>query len=123
MIVFPLSVHVVSLCLLIKGGSRTMPKFITIQFLDVGQGDGIYIEFPNDTNMLVDLGSRKGKRVTGPDIWEYFKSFTRFGTKGATLDYLIVTHPDSDHYNLVGDFMKNLEPKVGLYTYGGPKAW
>lgn len=92
---------------------------LSIQFLDVGQGDGIYIVFPNDVTMLVDLGSTKNKRTTGPDVLEYFKNHTRFGKPGALLNYLIVTHPDSDHYNMVNTFLTTLKPKVQWYTYGG----
>ncbi len=98
-----------------------MPQ-ITIQFLDVGQGDGMYIEFPNGVNMIVDLGTTrisKAMKVTPPDIYKYFGTHTRFKDEKAILNYLIVTHPDGDHYNLVNGFLKALKPEVELFTFGG----
>ncbi len=92
---------------------------LSIQFLDVGQGDGIYIEFPNGVNMLVDLGSNKGKRVTGPDIYKYFAANTRFKKTNQTLNYLFITHGDGDHYNMIENFLKNFSIKVENYTCSG----
>lgn len=102
--------------------SSVPPKVLTIQFFDVGQGDGMYILFPNNETMLVDLGSTKGKRITGPDILTYFKNHTKFSQKGQTLDYLILTHGDIDHYNMVGATLAALEAKVGNIMYGGLKS-
>lgn len=93
---------------------------LRIQFFDVGQGDGIYIEFPNNVNMLVDLGSTKNKRkVTSPDILTYFGTHTRFKQPGQTLDYLILSHGDSDHYNIVKEFLEKFDVKVKYFMYGG----
>src|SRR5205823_5339341 len=38
---------------------------------------------------------------------------------GQNLDYLIITHPDRDHYNLVSQFIAAFKPKIGWYTFGG----
>lgn len=56
-------------------------------FVNVGQGDAIYLEFPNGTNALIDGGP------SGTPIYEFLKS------KGVTkLDRVVLTHPHSDHY-------------------------
>ena len=56
-------------------------------FVNVGQGDAIYFEFPNGTNALIDGGP------SGTPIYEFLKS------KGVTkLDRVVLTHPHSDHY-------------------------
>jgi competence protein ComEC len=65
---------------------------LRMTMLDVGQGDAIYLEFPNGKNMLVDGGkglfSDKGRWVVGP----FLKS------KGVhTIDALVATHPQEDH--------------------------
>ena len=39
----------------------TTDSTLKITILDVGQGDGILIECPNNQIMLVDLGSRQGR--------------------------------------------------------------
>lgn len=95
---------------------------LVIQILDVGQGDGIYIEFPNGKNMLVDLGSTKNKDLTSLDVFLYFQQHTRFAASGQTLDYLVVTHGDRDHYNLLPEFLKKFDVRVGVLLYGGPDA-
>jgi len=56
-------------------------------FVNVGQGDAIYLEFPNGTNALIDGGP------SGTPIYEFLRS------KGVTkLDRVVLTHPHSDHY-------------------------
>jgi competence protein ComEC len=95
-----------------------MPE-LNIQFLDVGQGDGIFIEFPGGATMLVDLGSTKNKDIVSQDILKFFRKHTKFSKKGQTLDYLILTHADRDHYNMVEDFIEDAEVDVARLLYGG----
>ena len=61
-----------------------MPN-LNIQFLDVGQGDGIFITFPNGKTMLVDLGSLKNKKLTSNDVFKYFKTHTKFRVENRSL--------------------------------------
>ncbi len=62
-----------------------------VTFLDVGQGDGIYME-AGTKNMLVDCGSSQ-KRNLGEDVLvPYLKS------RGVDrIDTVVVSHGDSDH--------------------------
>ena len=68
-------------------------KGAEITFLDVGQGDAAYIEDSFGKNIIIDsgqsnYGSEAGRFVVGP--------FLR--SKGInTIDYLLLTHQDSDH--------------------------
>ena len=60
---------------------------LKVSFVNVGQGDAIYIEFPNGKNALIDGGP------SGELIDNFLKS------KGVTkIDYVALTHPHSDHY-------------------------
>lgn len=63
-------------------------QLMTVHYIDVGQGDSIFIELPNKRTMLIDAGeSSKGKIVSN-----YISSL------GYTkIDYLVGTHPHSDH--------------------------
>jgi competence protein ComEC len=69
-------------------------KNLTLTFIDVGQGDSIFIEFPKGKRMLIDGGGLYGdrfdigKNVIAPFLWK--KKIHR-------LDYLVLTHPDPDH--------------------------
>ena len=98
---------------------------LTIQILDVGQGDGIYIEFPADgstkqrTTMLVDMGSLKNRQTTAADVIGYFATHTKFKDPHQTLDYLVITHADQDHYNGVMGFLDALKIKVRYFLHGG----
>lgn len=59
-----------------------------VHFIDVGQGDSIFIESPNGQTMLVD-GGVKG---AGQEIVAYLKE------QGVQkLDAVVATHPDADH--------------------------
>ena len=61
---------------------------LTIAFLDVGQGDAIYIEAPNGNQVLIDGGSgRQVLRALGHVMPFYDRS----------LDVVLATHPDQDH--------------------------
>jgi competence protein ComEC len=66
-----------------------------ITFLDVGQGDSIFVRFPRGRSMLVDTGGLSpsssfdiGDRVVAPVMREA-------GIR--RLDYLVLTHGDPDH--------------------------
>ena len=61
---------------------------LTVTFLDVGQGDAIFIDGPSGIQVLIDGG--KGKKVLselGRVLPFYDKS----------IDVVIATHPDQDH--------------------------
>lgn len=62
--------------------------FLTVAFLDVGQGDSIYIEAPNGNQVLIDGGPGASTlRALGHVMPFYDRS----------LDLVIATHPDQDH--------------------------
>ena len=61
---------------------------MTVAFLDVGQGDAIFIESPSGKQVLVDAGSnKKVLRELAKQMPFYDRS----------IDILIETHPDLDH--------------------------
>lgn len=73
------------------GADLTVPadgKTLTVSFLDVGQGDSIFIELPDGKTMLIDASEAE----YADDITDYI---TARGHD--TLDYVIATHPHADH--------------------------
>lgn len=76
-------------------------KHLEVVFLDVGQGDGIFLRFPDGTTMLVDGGSSDVKEL-GKYRLEPFLKYK--GIK--KIDYAVITHGDSDHYSGVLEFMQ-----------------
>ena len=69
---------------------------LEVTFLDVGQGNSALIQFPGRQRMLIDGGgfSRStfdpGKNVVAPFLWR---------SKMLRVDYLVMSHPQSDHMN------------------------
>jgi len=67
-------------------------NLIKITFLDVGDSDSSFIQFPDGENMLIDTGRsvpmNSAESIIGPFLWNQ-------GIKN--IDLLVLTHPDSDH--------------------------
>lgn len=63
-------------------------KTLTVSFLDVGQGDSIFIELPDGETMLIDAS--EADQAKG--IIDYIE-----GRGHDTLDYVVATHPHADH--------------------------
>lgn len=68
---------------------ETNDDLLKVHFLDIGQGDCTFIQFPDGKNMLIDAG----KLSDGEYIVEYIKSLTDSGK----INVLLATHPDNDH--------------------------
>ncbi|MGE8000183.1 MBL fold metallo-hydrolase [Lysinibacillus sp. NPDC093190] len=89
---------VVLLCIFLLAGctetlntekvSVTAGHEMRVHFIDVGQGDSIFIESPNGKTMLVD-GGVKG---AGQKVVSYLQEL---GVN--KLDIVVATHPDADH--------------------------
>ncbi|MGE7948067.1 MBL fold metallo-hydrolase [Lysinibacillus sp. NPDC093688] len=71
-----------------KKVSVTAGHEMRVHFIDVGQGDSIFIESPNGKTMLID-GGVKG---AGQKVVSYLKEL---GVN--KLDIVVATHPDADH--------------------------
>jgi competence protein ComEC len=77
---------------------------LTVTIIDVGQGDAVLLEFPDKKRMLVDAGPLFKKHDAGEKI---IVPFLRY--KGITkLDYLLITHPHSDHLGGAGSVLKSI---------------
>lgn len=79
----------------------------TIVCFDVGQGSSTLIVTPEQKTILIDAGGgyspsfNVGERVIAPYLWH-------MGIK--KIDHIIITHPDSDHYNGLYFLMKHFSP-------------
>jgi len=63
-------------------------QFLEVTFLDIGQGDAIFIETPRNQQILIDGGPDK-------TILEKISREMPFYDK--KIDLVILTHPDADH--------------------------
>lgn len=93
-------------------GSDFSPE-LTVHFLDVGQGDSIFIELPNDETMLID----SGENYHGEGIINYIQN-----SGYSKIDYLVATHPHSDHIGSMSYIVRHFDigsmymPKVSANT-------
>lgn len=63
-----------------------------VHFISVGNGDAILIKLPNDKTMMIDTGDDYYSNQVVSYIKQYF-----WNENLNTIDYLVLTHPDSDH--------------------------
>ncbi len=66
---------------------------ILVHFISVGQGDAIAIRFDNGEVMLIDAGPKSAQN----DLVQYVEQEVLNSNTQSTIDYLILTHPDTDH--------------------------
>ena len=93
-------------------------KGLEITVLDVGQGDGILLTLPDQTTILSDGGSSSRYQLDTSVLEPFFKS------KGiCRLDYVFVSHADSDHISgILGLMEKNPEMIGTLLLPQSPTA-
>ena len=77
---------------------------LTINFLDVGQGDSIIIELPDGKNMIID---------SGPNTTSAKNAISKFTTENdiKVFDYILLTHKDSDHVGNMNWVIDNYDVK------------
>lgn len=77
---------------------------LEVHFIDIGQGDAIVINFPDGKTMLIDSGTS----TTGlADIRNEYIEYLYDITNDKVIEYMVVTHPDIDHYNMLGEVLDN----------------
>ena len=77
-------------------------KNLTLAFLDIGQGDSIFIEAPNGNQILIDGGS--GAQILRK-LGEVMPIYDR------EIDVVVATHPDKDHIGGLVDVINRFDVK------------
>lgn len=82
---------------------------LNMTFLDVGQGDSLFVELPGSGNILIDAGSGgeeerfdTGRFVVAPYLWN---------KRVSMIDAVIVTHFHEDHLGGIIYILKNFNVK------------
>ena len=83
-------------------------QVLTVAFLDVGQGDAIFIEAPNGNQILIDGGKNRSVLRALSHVMPFYDR---------SIDVVIATHPDEDHIGGLPDVLKRF--KVDLYLDPG----
>ncbi len=85
---------------------RYHPSRLSVTFISVGQGDSTLIQFPGGKTMLVDTGGFYGGTFdTGKLIVSPYLLHERI----RKVDYLVLTHPEFDHYGGFEYILNNYE--------------
>jgi competence protein ComEC len=81
---------------------------ILVAFLDIGQGDAIFIEAPNGNQVLLDGGSDKSIIYELSSVMPFYDR---------SIDVVIQSHPDADHIGGLIDVLKRYH--VGIVIEPG----
>ena len=73
---------------------------LKVHYLDVGQGDSIFIELPNNETMLIDAA----ESYQSENIINYLKNLNY-----QKIDYVIGTHPHTNHIGGLKDIINTFE--------------
>jgi competence protein ComEC len=96
---------------------------LEVTVMDVGQGDSLFITFPQGTTMLVDAGGAIPIPGTPPprmDIGESVVSSYLWSRGIQTLDYVVLTHDHWDHFGGLESIFENF--RVGEFWIGPDPA-
>lgn len=74
---------------------------LQVHMIDVGQGDCILILFPDGKEMLIDCGYFYGGNTVKNETLSYLDQYITDGQ----IDYLMLTHCDSDHSHYMDDVL------------------
>jgi len=83
------------------------PGYLSVNFLDVGQGDAGFIETPEGYQILIDGGP-------GSVVIEKLGKLMPFWDK--TIDVVILTHPEKDHMQGILEVLQKYKVKYFLWT-------
>ena len=73
---------------------------LKVNFIDVGQGDSIFIELPNEEVMLIDAGEKS----EADKVNNYIKNLGY-----EKIDYVIGTHPHTDHIGALSSVIDSFD--------------
>lgn len=78
---------------------------LVVHYIDVGQGDCIYIAFPDGTDMLIDCGSEKGSKEYETSAISDLKELNPDGK----IDRVMATHSDTDHISYLDEVLSEFQ--------------
>lgn len=90
---------------------RRPSDILTVYFLDIGQGDAIFIDSPQHGKMLIDGGANR-------KVLSELGKILPFADK--RIDVMIETHPDKDHIGGLPEVINRYE--VGVFLEPGVES-
>ena len=80
--------------------TETNGETLEVHYIDVGQGDSIFIKCGGET-MLIDAGER--------DYGDVVTNYIKTHSDGTKLDIVVATHPHSDHIGGMAEVLENMD--------------
>jgi len=97
------------IAILVSVAAATMPDDnLHVSFLDVGEGDAIFIQTPAHQDILVDGGP--SPQAIGLELGKKMPFWDR------TIDLVILTHPHADHLTGLVEVLQRYNVRQVLYT-------
>ncbi len=100
-------------------------NLLYVEFLDVGQGDSIFMKMPTGETFLIDGGGRPNPKKIGSDgeiiepniqsIGETVVSRFLWQKGYSEIDFLVSTHADADHIQGLIDVAENFRIKTAFF--------
>ena len=82
----------------------TLEGTLEMTVIDIGQGDCIFLQFPDGQTMIMDAGSEFASENTYDELTAHLE------LRGVTnLDYIFITHSDYDHIRYMPDILADYE--------------
>ena len=82
----------------------TLEGTLEMTVIDIGQGDCIFLQFPDGQTMIMDAGSEFASENTYDELTAHLE------LRGVTnLDYIFITHSDYDHVRYMPDILADYE--------------
>ncbi|MEO1243315.1 MAG: MBL fold metallo-hydrolase [Pseudomonadota bacterium] len=115
----------------INADDITGEPLLEVYFIDVGQGDGVLIRYPDGKHMMIDGGLERSQQMTGKNAADFvdWKFFADYGEWRITIDDMIASHSDTDHFGGLHDLIEKdaialdeldcLEVGVGRFGHPG----
>lgn len=91
------------------------PNYIYFYFFDMAQGDCTLIKLPEDKWLLIDCGTVRN--YDSPEV-TYSLSTIKSLVTNKELEYVIITHADEDHYDLMNVLCDKHEIKIKNLYFG-----
>tara|TARA_B100000745_G_scaffold73424_3_gene44066 strand:+ start:9517 stop:10341 length:825 start_codon:yes stop_codon:yes gene_type:complete len=83
-------------------------KTLSVSFLDVGQGDAIFVTTPSGRQILIDGGKDNSVLHQLNDVMPFWDR---------SIDVVVATHPDADHIGGLVEVLKRY--RVATFVYSG----
>jgi beta-lactamase superfamily II metal-dependent hydrolase len=108
---------------------------LELYFIDVGQGDGVLARTPEGRHLLIDGGLPRSNQMTGKNAADFvdWKFFSDYGHYAITLDGIVASHCDYDHYGGLWDLVRRapaqddelecIDLSIGTFFHAGLSRW